>query len=60
MTRAAATEEIEKRKGKCLSAISSTCDIVIAGSGAGSKLTKAQQLGIKIINEEEFIKLLNE
>lgn len=60
MTRAAATEEIEKRKGKCLSAISASCDVVIAGSGAGSKLTKAQQLGIKIINEEEFIKLLNE
>lgn len=59
MTRSQASEEIEKRKGKCLSSVSSSCDLVIAGESAGSKLDKAKKLNIEIINEKQFIELLN-
>ena len=40
--------------------ISKNTDYLIAGEKAGSKLTKAQTLGVPVLNEEEFIKLLNE
>jgi NAD-dependent DNA ligase len=33
--------------------------VVVAGSGTGSKLKKAQELGIKVINEGEFLKLVD-
>lgn len=58
MTRSQASEEIEKRKGKCLSSVSKSCDLVIAGEGAGSKLDKARELKIEVITEEQFIELL--
>lgn len=46
---------VETLGAKVLSAISSNVDILIVGDSAGSKLTKAQQLGIEILNEAEFI-----
>lgn len=54
-TRSEAKAEIEARGGKVTGSVSKNTDIVIAGADAGSKLAKAQQLGIKIMDEEEFI-----
>ncbi len=50
---------IEKFGGKTSGSVSKKTSIVLAGEEAGSKLTKAQQLGIRIIDEEEFRKMLN-
>lgn len=57
-TREEAGEEIEKRGGKVSASVSKKTDYVVAGAEAGSKLDKAMALGVKIINEEEFLKLL--
>ena len=56
--RAEASQLIEERGGVVKGSVSKVTDYVIAGEEAGSKLTKAQQLGIKILSEEEFEKLL--
>ena len=53
-SREQATEIIEKFGGKTSSSVSKKTDYVLAGEEAGSKLRKAQELGIKIISEEEF------
>ena len=58
-TRQEAKALIEKNGGKVTSAVSSKTDFVLAGEEAGSKLTKAQQLGIPILSEEEFRSLLD-
>ena len=50
-------EKIRELGGRTSSSVSSKTDYVLAGENAGSKLTKAEQLGIAIINEEEFEKL---
>lgn len=49
---------IEKYGGKASGSVSKKTDFVLAGEEAGSKLTKAQQLGIKIISEEEFMQMI--
>ena len=51
---------IEKAGGKVSGSVSAKTSVVLAGEAAGSKLTKAQELGIQIISEEEFLKMLNE
>lgn len=53
-TREEAKVEIEKRGGKVSSSVSSKTDYVLAGESSGSKLKKAESLGIKIISESEF------
>ena len=53
-----AKELIEKFGGKASGSVSKKTDYVLAGEDAGSKLTKAQQLGIKIISEEEFMEMI--
>ena len=53
-----AKELIEKFGGKASGSVSKKTDYVLAGEEAGSKLTKAQQLGIKIITEEEFMEMI--
>jgi DNA ligase (NAD+) len=49
---------IEESGGHVASSVSSKTDYVIVGSDAGSKLDKAKKLGVRTLDEEEFIKLL--
>ena len=56
-TRGQATELIEKFGGKVSSSVSKKTDYVLTGEEAGSKLTKAQNLGVTIITEAEFEKM---
>ncbi len=58
LTRDEAKEKIEHLGGTVTSSVSKKTDILIAGENAGSKLDKATQLGIKIINENEFLDML--
>lgn len=58
MKRDEAKELIEKYGGKASGSVSKKTSYVLAGDEAGSKLTKAQQLGIKIISEEELLEMI--
>jgi DNA ligase (NAD+) len=60
MTREEAEAEIENLGGKCTGSVNPKTDLVIAGPGAGSKLEKAKQLDIRIIDENELRKLLDQ
>lgn len=57
-TRTEASEIIENYGGKTASSVSKKTDFVLAGEAAGSKLTKAQQLGVRIISEAEFADMI--
>ena len=57
MTRDEAADMIKARGGKVSSSVSSKTSYVLAGEAAGSKLTKAQALGVKIIDKEEFLNM---
>lgn len=56
--RGEASALIEENGGEVAGSVSKTVDLVLAGEDAGSKLEKAQKLGIKIIDENEFRKML--
>lgn len=60
ITRDDAKEKIEALGGNCSGSVSKKTNVVIAGHDAGSKLTKANELGIEIWNEEEFLQVLSE
>jgi len=59
LTRQEATDLIEMNGGSTSGSVSKNTDYVLAGESAGSKLEKAEKLGITILNEEEFLGLLN-
>jgi DNA ligase (NAD+) len=59
-TREEASEKIIRFGGIVTSSVSKKTDCVLAGEKAGSKLDKANKLGVKIIDEEEFQKIINE
>ena len=59
LTRDDAKARIRKLGGKASESVSKETDYLIAGTDAGSKLEKAQKLGIKIIDEKEFLKLIS-
>ena len=60
LTRNEAKEFLEKNGAKVTGSVTSKTDLVIAGEKAGSKLTKAEQLGIEVINEEQFANMVRE
>lgn len=57
-TRSQAQKIIEDNGGVCQSSVTSKTTLVIAGEAAGSKLAKAQKLGIKVIDEQQFKEML--
>lgn len=58
LSRSQATELIENAGGKITSSVSKATDLVVAGEEAGSKLEKAQQLGVTVIDEAELLRRL--
>lgn len=58
MKRDEASRLIEENGGKVSSSVSAKTSMVLAGEDAGSKLTKAQSLGVRIISEEELLSML--
>lgn len=60
LSRDEAKAEIERRGGKISGSVSRKTSLVIAGGDAGSKLTRAQQLGVRVIGEDEFMKMLED
>jgi DNA ligase (NAD+) len=60
LDRDGAKELIRKHGGKSAGSVSKNTDYLVAGEKAGSKLTKAQELGIKVLSEQEFLALVGE
>jgi len=60
MSRDDAKAAIERRGGKVSGSVSRKTDLVVAGGDAGSKLDRARSLGVKVVEEAEFLRLLGE
>ena len=60
MGRTQMEELVKKHGGKVSGSVSKNTDYVIAGENAGSKLTKAEQLGVKVLSEEELLNMLED
>ena len=56
--RSVAMEEVKKRGGRTVGTVTGSVTHLLAGEGAGSKLSKARKLNVKIVSEEEFIDLI--
>ena len=59
MSRDEASEKIKLQGGKVVGSVSKKTDFVVAGEAAGSKLTKAQTLGVRIISEQELMQMID-
>ncbi len=60
LTRARAKAIVERAGGTVTSSVSGVTDLVVAGAGAGSKLDRAQELGVEVLDEEAFLMFLAE
>ncbi|RLG11426.1 DNA ligase (NAD(+)) LigA [Candidatus Pacearchaeota archaeon] len=60
MTRSEAKKKVIELGGKVTESVSRNVDYVVVGENPGSKYRKAQQLGVKTINEKEFLEMLNQ
>lgn len=58
LTRDGAKEAVERLGGISVSSVSAKCDLLVAGDKAGSKLRKAQELGVEVMDAEGFLALL--
>lgn len=58
-TRSEATEILEQQGAVVASSVSKNTDFVLAGESAGSKLTKAKSLGVRVLSEQEFFEMIN-
>ena len=58
-SRGEARDLIELHGGKVSSSVSSKTDFLLAGEDPGSNLNKAQELGVKILSEEDFLKMIS-
>lgn len=58
LERESAKEKIRELGGSVSESVSSKTDFVVAGENAGSKLEKARELGVKVLNEKEFLEML--
>ena len=59
-TREGATEAITSRGGKSASSVSKKTDYVVVGDSPGSKAQKAEELGVKVISEQDWLNLIKE
>ncbi len=59
MTRSEAKEAIQKLGGKASGSVSAKTDYLLAGANAGSKLAKAEKLGVPLLTVEELLNILN-
>ena len=59
LTRGEATKLIEAAGGRTSSSVSKKTDYLLAGEAAGSKYTKAEKLGVAILNEDDFMALVS-
>jgi len=57
MTRSEAEEKAKRLGAVCSSSVSKKTSLVVAGRDAGSKLSKALSLGVKVVNEVEFLEM---
>jgi len=60
LSRDQAKAEVERRGGKVSGSVSRKTDLVVAGEEAGSKLTKARELGVRVVEEAEFLSMLED
>ena len=60
MTRDDAGNKIKQKGGKVSSSVSKNTSFVVAGANPGSKLDKAEKLGVIILSEDEFLEMIND